>query len=82
MLQNETRHCIMESCGKEIHPLRIAMKPSTISTCSPECAKAHKRDIDRKAQRKYVSGKRRTDPVWVERQNEYQRQYRAAKKAG
>lgn len=29
--------CVIEGCGKQIHPVRLAMNPR-IKTCSPACA--------------------------------------------
>ena len=78
---NETAICVIESCGKPIHPERLAFKPGSIITCSHACAVENKRNISRRAFRKYIKNKRRTDPDWVARQAQYQRDYRARKKA-
>ena len=54
----EPNLCIIEDCGRPIHPERLAMKPGLLLTCSHACAKLHKRHINQKAQRKYMAGKR------------------------
>ena len=73
--------CVIEACGKPIPEARMAMKRGMIITCSHECAVKHKRNINRKAWRTYMK-KKQGDPVWVQRQRQYQRDYRARKKAG
>ena len=79
--KSEMSICVIATCGKPIHPERLAMKPGSIITCSHDCAVEHKRNINRRAFRKYTKNKRQTDPAWVARQTQYQRDYRARKKS-
>lgn len=46
--------CVIEGCGKKIHPERLAMNPR-IKTCSPACAyelvKHHRRESAKRSNR-------------------------------
>ena len=78
----EEKICVIEACGKPIPEARMAMKRGMIITCSHECAVKHKRNINRTRLADIHEKEAGRSRYGWQRQRQYQRDYRARKKAG